>query len=78
MFEYILPYMEQQQIYNNINFMSQSGYASTFHTTIFQTKIAGYLCPSERRGRQGRSYGQGRGGTGAGRDQPAAGAGRHH
>ena len=46
-FEYILPYMEQQQIYNNINFMSTSGYGSSFHTTIFQTKIAAYLCPSD-------------------------------
>jgi prepilin-type N-terminal cleavage/methylation domain-containing protein/prepilin-type processing-associated H-X9-DG protein len=46
-FEFIMPYVEQGPAYNSINFMSRSGFNSTFNTTALSTKVGTYLCPSD-------------------------------
>jgi prepilin-type N-terminal cleavage/methylation domain-containing protein/prepilin-type processing-associated H-X9-DG protein len=46
-FEFIMPYVEQGPTYNSINFMSRSGFNSTFNTTALSTKVGTYVCPSD-------------------------------
>ncbi|WP_165071946.1 DUF1559 domain-containing protein [Paludisphaera rhizosphaerae] len=46
-FEMILPFIEQKVVFDAANFMSASGYASSFNTTAFNTKIPSYICPSD-------------------------------
>jgi prepilin-type N-terminal cleavage/methylation domain-containing protein/prepilin-type processing-associated H-X9-DG protein len=45
----MLPYMEQQSIYNSANFAWEPWYdvGNTVNTTALNTKIASYLCPSD-------------------------------
>ena len=49
----ILPYLEQQNLYNSYNFMvgdRKSSYlklSTVINATIFTTVISGYLCPSD-------------------------------
>jgi prepilin-type processing-associated H-X9-DG protein len=45
----MLPYMEQQAVYNSINFACEtqnSGSGTAMSITAISTKIAGFLCPS--------------------------------
>jgi prepilin-type N-terminal cleavage/methylation domain-containing protein/prepilin-type processing-associated H-X9-DG protein len=46
-FEYIMPYAEQSNLYNGINFQSTSGEYSVRNTTTLNNKIATYICPSD-------------------------------
>jgi len=45
----LLGYMEQQQVYNAINFMFDPvlGNAEPLQTTAFRTRISSFLCPSD-------------------------------
>jgi prepilin-type N-terminal cleavage/methylation domain-containing protein/prepilin-type processing-associated H-X9-DG protein len=49
----LLPYMEQQSLYNTINFNyslgngANPGFPANGNTTAFQTKINGFICPSD-------------------------------
>ncbi len=47
LFEYILPQLEQGNIFNAINFHSPYGYQDIGNTTGLSTLVSTYLCPSD-------------------------------
>ncbi|HEX8202624.1 MAG TPA: DUF1559 domain-containing protein [Isosphaeraceae bacterium] len=53
----MLPYLEQQPLYNSINFMLEGpGEGTGANSTAYNTKINSFLCPSDgNAGRSGRS-----------------------
>ncbi len=46
-FEYIMPFCEQVPLYNGINFQSVAGEYSLRNSTVLNTKVANYICPSD-------------------------------